>query len=906
MPTFIQEVVRDLKAKNHDFSNLIFILPSKRAGVFLQKTISLELTQTMFSPTIYSIEEFVQHVSGLKIVNSVELLFKFYKIYLELTPTKDQETFQTFISWAQTLLNDINEIDRHLLDHSSIFSHLKDIQDLNHWSQTAQTEIIKKYLIFWKQLPSYYESLNQMLSSTNEGHQGLLYRKAAEEIEFYIQNDSSKHHVFLGFNALNTSEEAIIQAVLESLPSSIYWDTDNHFMRFANHDSSIFLKKHKASWRYFAVNDFLWIASHYTKEKNITTTAVPQHIDQVKFVAQTLKSLDKDTLDKTALVLGDESIIIPLLNSLPPNVRDVNVTMGIPLNQTPIASFFESLFTLQLTASDKGYYYKNILAVITHPLASQLCSNEYIAAVSHSIVSENTVYLTTQKLLEFSASKSIKIIESLFSPWENNNNTSLHNSIVLINYLLEDSSYKTDRLLVEYLLSFRQVYIQLETLSSLYSYIEDIPTLYNFYKDIVAKETVDVKGNPHEGLQIMGMLESRLLDFSNVIITSVNEGVLPSGKSSNSFLPYDIKLHYGLPTYAEKDAVYTYHFYRLLHRAKNIDLIYTTTASGLGATEKSRLLLQLEAEGIHKIKHQIAAPEILRSSSKEIIIDKTSSVQEKIKNFLQSGISPSAIGTYLRNPLDFYYQYILGVPQQDTLEETIAANTMGTIIHNVLETLYTPYINTEVLKSDLEKMAKTYSKHIDNEFRSSKIKEFTTGKNHIIYKVICRFIENFIKSEIRDIDNGALLSIKSLENKLKTPLNSPSLPYPVTLKGTVDRVDRYNGQLRIIDYKTGTVNPGDLKIKDWQDLLQAEGKYEKAFQVLLYTYMITTSQSTTLPAQAGIISTKKIKNGFMPFTFVKDQLISQDTLASFETILIQLLQEIINPEIPFRDSGFTY
>lgn len=905
MSTFIQNVVQDLKVKGCDFSNLIFILPSKRAGVFLQKTISLELTQTIFSPTIYSIEEFVQYLSGLKIVNPVELLFKFYKIYLELTSPKDQETFQTFISWAQTLLDDINEIDRHLLDHSSIFSHLQDIQELNHWSQTAPTEIIKKYLLFWKQLPLYYESLNQTLSSTSEGHQGLLYRKAAEEIEFYIQNDNSKHHVFLGFNALNTSEETIIQAILESLPSSIYWDADNHFMQFANHDSSMFLTKHKANWKHFLTNDFNWISSNYSGGKNITATAVPQDIDQVKFVSQILKSLDQEALNKTALVLGDESIIIPLLNSLPPNVKDVNVTMGIPLSQTPIASFFESLFTLQLTVSDKGYYYKNIFAVITHPLAPYLCPAAYIDSLSRSIVTNNTVYLEANTLIAHSESN-IKVIESLFSPWENDINTALQNSLEVINYLLDLSSYTTDRLLVEYLLGFRKVYNQLETLCSSYSYIEDIPTLYNFYKDTVAKETVDVKGNPHGGLQIMGMLESRLLDFTNVIITSVNEGILPSGKSSNSFLPYDIKLHYGLPTYAEKDAVYTYHFYRLLHRAENVNLIYKTTASGLGATEKSRLLLQLEIEGIHKIKHQIAAPEILPSSSKEVIIHKTPSVQAKIKSFLQSGISPSSIGTYLRNPLDFYYQYILGIPQQSALEETIAANTMGTIIHNVLEELYTPYINKEVIKSDLDKMVKTFTQLVNVEFQSSKIKEFTTGKNRIIYEVISRFIENFIKREIKDLDSGASLSIKSLENKLKTTLNVATLPYPVILKGTVDRVDYYNSQLRIIDYKTGTVSPGDLQIKEWQDLLQAEGKYEKAFQVLLYTYMITRAQNTAFPVQAGIISTKKIKNGFMPFTFIKDQLITQDTLDSFETILIQLLQEIINPEIPFRDSGFTY
>lgn len=903
MSTFIQEVVRDLNAQNINFANLVFILPSKRAGAFLQNAIASELTKTIYSPDIYSIEEFVEHISGLQLIPTIELIFKFYEIYLEHTPLLEQESFNNFITWAQTVLDDLNEIDRHLLDPSSIFDYLKNIQELNHWSNTAPTDLIKRYLFFWEKLPLYYYSLKENLLSQNEGYQGLLYKKASDEIEFYIQNNKSKHHVFLGFNALNTSEENIIQALLADTKGHIYWDAETSFMNPENHNASLFLKKHKEKWRHFVNHDFKWESNNYPEKKKITTTSVQHDIDQVKYVAHILKSLDKETLSKTAVVLGDEGIIIPLLNSLPNNIQEVNITMGIPLNQTPIATFFESLFSLQLGASDKGYYYKNVLDIITHPLSVKLFHSSEMDSLSHNIITNNIIYVKAESIVK----SSNPIIAASFSTWSNEDIKSpIQAALKIINYLLKTISYKTDSLLIAYLERFRNVYTQLDLLCSSYSYIKEIKTLHRFYKDIVSKETVDVKGSPYKGLQIMGMLESRLLDFENVIITSVNEGVLPSGKSSNSFLPYDLKLHYGLPTYTEKDAVYTYHFYRLLHRAQNVDLIYTTTASGLGAAEKSRLLLQLETEGIHEIKHQIATPEILPSSYKEITIHKTSSVQEKIKCFLQSGISPSAIGTYLRNPLDFYYQYILGVPRQDSLEETIAANTMGTIIHNVLEALYTPHINKKITKSDLEKMAKTYRQHVDIEFQSSRIKGFNTGKNRIIYEVICRFIENFVKSEIRDINNGAVLHIKSLENKLKTTLTVASLPYPVTLKGTVDRVDHYNNQLRIIDYKTGTVNPGDLKIKEWQDLLQAEGKYEKAFQVLLYTYMITTSQSTTLPAQAGIISTKKIKNGFMPFTFVKDQLITQDTLTSFETILLQLLQEIINPEIPFRDSGFTY
>ena len=383
--TFIEDVVSDLQKQGADFSTLIFVLPSQRAGTLLQKTIASSLSQTIFSPEIYSIEEFIQNISGLQSVSSTELLFIFYEAYLKCTPQKDQETFQNFLSWAPSVLDDINEIDRHILKHSEIFNHLHAIQELDHWSKTATTDLIKKYLVFWKKLPLYYESLTEKLLSQNAGHQGLLYRKASEEIEFYITTKPNNHHVFLGFNALNTSEERIIQALLAHGNSSIYWDAEEYFMNIPNHNASTFLNKHKSNWKHFVKNDFKWITSHFNAKKKINCTAVPENIDQAKYVSHILASLDEQALNKTALILGDEGIIIPLINSLPPNVKNVNITMGLPLKQTPLASFFENLFKLQLTVTTNGYYYKNVLSVLKHPLASLVFKPEENAYITNPV-----------------------------------------------------------------------------------------------------------------------------------------------------------------------------------------------------------------------------------------------------------------------------------------------------------------------------------------------------------------------------------------------------------------------------------------------------------------------------------------------------------------------------------------
>lgn len=903
MQSFIEDVVTICLKEQEDLSSIAFIVPSRRAGNFLRNTIATHIKKSIFSPEIYSIEEFIEYLSGLKQASQTDQVFALYEAYTHITPKEDKETFSIFYGWAQTILSDFNEIDRYLVDHRSFFDYLEAIQDLNHWSNEKEsTSLVKNYLKFWKLLPEYYEHFTSILLEANTAHQGLIYRKAAEDIEHYIHNNLHKKHVFLGFNALNTSEQHLIQALLATGNSNIYWDAEAHFMQNTSHEASLFMRDHIKKWPYFKSNSFESIYTHYNTPKQITITEVTQGLQLAKHVGNVLKTYSKEQLNETVLVLGDESLLLPIINALPNNIKNINVTMGIPLRQTPLASLFEHLFSLKKEKNQKGFYYKNVITLLQQSLVQKLLSDQAEKIIT-AIQNSNTVYLNIEDIPELISIPEITPeLHILFNAWEDNSIKAIENCLALIDVLKNTLDPSKDALNLEYLYGFYKTFNKLFTLNSTYKYIEDISTLIRFYRDTISSETIDLQGDPHQGLQIMGMLESRLLDFKNVIVTSLNEGILPAGKSSNSYIPYDLKYLYKLPTYQEKDAVYAYHFYRLLHRSENIHLVYTSASEGVGSTEKSRFILQLELEGLHKIHHQVATPNIKTPRRLIQAIDKTEAVIETLKKLFASGLSPSSLSTYLRNPLHFYYKYVLGIQELDEVEEVVAANTMGTIIHDALEFLYKPYLNAALTTEHIDAMVLKIEPVIKAQFDFMYTKmNLSKGKNLIIYEVIQRYITNFLKFEKQSILKGDTIQVIQLEQQLKTPLESIELPFPTVLKGTADRVELRNNEVRIIDYKSGSVDRAHLIIKNWEDLLDPEGKYEKAFQVLLYTYMLYKSNKITFPAKAGIISLKKLKNGFMPFTINRDSNITEETLLEFEKILVKLILEIGNTESVFEE-----
>ncbi|MFS4454485.1 PD-(D/E)XK nuclease family protein [Maribacter sp. 2304DJ31-5] len=909
MRSFIDEVIDDIWPNYENISAIIFVLPSKRAGNFLKKAIAQKAGTVIISPIIYSIEEFVEKVSGLSYANNTQQLFELYEAYLR-TGTFSKDSFDTFFQWAQTLLQDINEIDRYLIDSQKLFSGLSDIQEITHWSVSSKpTEMMVNYLNFWKHLGAIYENFNSNLSNKALGHQGLVYRKAFEKIPLYLQKEPSPH-IFLGFNALNTSESHIIQTILENSNSRIYWDIDAYFLNDPVHDAGLFIRQHKKSWGYFSKNKLKGISDHYLSKKDIEVIGVPKNVSQAKYVGTLLCEINATHLNglkNTAVILANENLLNPLLNAVPKEITSINITMGQKLEATPMASFFMDVISLLEAKTPKGWFYKDFLNFILHPLSAILLQdNGVFREKLITLISERNLIYVTLEFIQKTFQEPIPFLTILFSGKESNPMTIIDKNRKLILLLKEKLSETKDHMALEQLYKFHNLFNQVQDIISKYSYVSSVKAFKSLFGELLSPETLDFQGDPMEGLQIMGMLESRNLDFETVILTSVNEGILPSGKSHNSFIPFDLKIEYGLPTYKEKDAVYTYHFYRLLQRAKNVYLIYNTEPDVLEGGEKSRLITQLLTDGNRTdIIEKIAAPSILPVKMEREQITKTASLHKMILDHAQKGFSPSSLSNYIRNPMDFYKQNILGIDKMATVEETLAANTFGSIVHDSLEQLYTPFVGKELSKALLLHAKTKIEGVVTHNFKKTYLDgDISSGKNYLSYHVIIKYIQNFIDMEIVEAEKHSI-KIIGLEQKLNISLSVPEIGVPVILKGKLDRIDECDGITRIIDYKTGKVEPRNVEIMDW-DTLTKTYDYSKAFQLLCYSLMYKKSVGVK-ELQAGIISLKNMGEGTMLFAKkesvrgAKNNNIETDVLNEFEQYLFGLIQEICNPEIPFTE-----
>lgn len=909
MTSFIETVLQELILRKKDLSGTTFILPSKRAGASLLNRLSKLTSAPMFAPRVLSIEDFAEEVAGLESIDNVTSLFEFYAAYLDCTPKENRESFETFSGWAQTLLYDFNEIDRYLVDYSSFFGYLGSIQELSHWYlREERTPLMENYLLFWNKLPEYYEALQKQLEKKELAYQGMVYRRASEKIAEYAESVSGPF-VFVGFNALNNAEQNIFQTLLAAGKAEVFWDIDEFFLKDEHHDVSLFLRQYINSWPHYRTHPFREISNNYSDPKKVKMVGVPKNIGQAKYVGEILANLSSEELKDTAVVLGDESLLLPVLNSLPPNIEEVNITMGFALQNAPVAFLFEQLLKMHTSGSKENWYYKDILEVLSHPLIQQI-SGGASKKMLENIRKENLVYLSTEDILLQLPEKFQPLFRICFEDWNNDPRYALKKLEELTMIFKEELDKEKEKITLEFLYQLHLLLNQLKNLLEQYPYIDSIKILFNLYKDLIASKTVDFRGKPFSGLQLMGMLESRVLDFKNVILTSVNEGVLPAGKSNNSFIPFDLKCAYKLPTYKEKDAVYTYHFYHLLQRAKQVHLLYNTESDGLNAGEKSRFLLQLEMEAHknHKLEKFNISPVVPAVTVSLKNIPKTPGVMEKIKARAAEGFSPSALTTYMRNPLDFYKQYVLGLKEREEVEETVAYNTLGSVVHDTLETFYKEWLQEEVTAEKLEQALERTDTEIEKQFREHYTKApLDSGKNLLIFEVARRYVRNFIKSEIKEIRIGNSIKVLKIEEKLKSIFPVEELDFPVYLKGTVDRVDEFNGKMRIIDYKTGRVEQSKVEVVDWEEITSDYDRYSKPFQILTYALMMNAQEPLPETVEAGIISFKNLKEGFLKFCkkdksgrgAKKETDITSETLEEFRLQLKNLILEICDSNVPF-------
>lgn len=904
MVTFLREVLDKMYETNADLSEITFILPSKRAGGFLLHEMRNTFGTTHFAPRICSIEAFVEELSNLKIIDSAELLFKSYEAYLGTEGISEKEDFESYATWANTLLNDFNEMDRYLVEPAPFFGYLSSIKTLERWGVKDQaTELVNNYLQFWNSLPAFYEKLQSLLLDAQIGYQGMVYREAADNLEHYINSNKYQKHVFIGFNALNTAEQHIIQGLLETGNAIIYWDTDRVFFEDPKHSASHFIRKYIREWTYFQDKKPMFITQNFEEPKQFKFIEVKKNIGQAKYVGELLETLTDDEISKTAIVLGDESLLVPLLYSLPENVKKLNLTMGVSLKHFPAVVFFEKLFAIHQRNAEI-LYYKDIFSILNHPIGKELVPNA--EGIVQKLTEGNITHISSKDLMVHSETAENSAFALLFNNWQNSGQRAISASLEIIERL--QPKFKSASLDRAVLHQLHTVFSQINALNQKYPHIKCVKTVLALFTELIATTAIDFEGDAYNGLQVMGVLETRVLDFENVIITSVNEGVFPSGKSNASFITYDLKQQFNLPLYTEKDAIYTYHFYRLLHRAKNVTLLYNNYSEGINTGEKSRFIRQLEIDNLpgHTIEKKILAPGTpLRQHSLKAI-KKNEAIMARLREIAERGFSPSALTSYIRNPLEFYFQKILRLSEFEEVEETVAANTLGTIVHDTLEVLYGPLEGQTLTVQILTEMQKRVHDEVRVQFtKSFKGGTFSRGKNLIVFEVAKRYISNFITNEIAEVEAGNTIKILKIETDLSLQIPIEALNFPVRIHGKVDRVDEYNGQLRIIDYKTGLVKQGDVEILDWNEL-NTDYKYSKAFQVLAYALMMNR-EIPIHQAEAGIISFKNLGSGFMKFGTKtsayskRDQQITADTLQAFTIELKKLIMEICDPNIPFTE-----
>jgi len=904
MQSFISETLDDILKNTKTFENAVFILPSQRAKVFVKQTFKDKI-DVGFLPEILNVEQFINKVSKIEKADSIQLLFHFYTIYKSIE--KDPVSFDIFTTWAFTVIQDFNEIDQHLIDTKQIFEYIKDIERLRKWSvkgEFKETELMKDHYSFLEKLNLYYNAFYKFLLEKNIGYQGLIYRESCKRIDAFLEENTNTKFFIIGFNALNTAEEHLFQKVLEQGNSEIYWDIDEAFFK-SNHQAGKFIRRYKSNWRYYEKHDIKTLGNTFSEPKNIEVIGASKNTTQMKYAGEILEKFIN--FKNTALVLADETLLPITLNSLPNNISAINITMGYPLKDVPTTSLLFSIFQLFIS-QDKlrkkainEFYHKDVIRFLKHQSIYKLIPE--IDAFSDQIAKQNLTFINQNNISQIFGEKDSRlkqIIVSIFSPY-----VSIEEFISRILSLIDLLKEDVTDLEKEYLFRFYTTFTQLKTLQNEFKYFSDLKTLVLFFRQLIDSESLSFQGEPLKGLQLMGMLETRVLDFENIVLVSTNEGILPASSQQNSFVPFDVKVEFGMPTYREKDAIFSYHFFRLMQRAKNVFIIYNTEHDVFGRGEKSRFVTQLEMMRTD-IVQKIIAPKVVSEKIELKEIKKNETVLESLKELAGKGISPSALTNYLYNPISFYKQKILKLKEFEDVEETVAYNTLGTVVHETLDKLYKPFIGKFLTLENVETMQKLSKDLVTHYFKIEfKNGDISTGRNRLIFEVANRFVNNFLGQE-KDLlkDKNNQLKIISTEETLATQIQIDGIDFPIKIHGQVDRVDELNGVLRIIDYKTGMVNSTNLKVLDFENL--REEKHHKAIQVLLYAYLYTKSKKHNFEKQieGGIYSFKNLNNGFLSVNFSSnyrkpDVSITEEKLEEFIEEIKSYIKEIYTLDVAF-------
>jgi ATP-dependent helicase/nuclease subunit B len=881
MQSFLNQLaIYSIEKHGSNLGNLTIVLPNRRAIVFLKEEFKKELIKASWLPQFFSLEDFIQQLGDYTILDPTDLLFKLYQVHKQLEG-KEAEPLQEFLGWGTTLLQDFNEIDRYLVDAKELFGFLNEAKALEIWNleSTELTEFQHKYLRFWNKLGDYYSNYKQLLANDQFAYQGLGFRAVAENLKNGKPVKKEFNQLlFAGFNALTEAEKTIINYYVEQQQAEVIWDADEYYLNDTFQEAGKFLRDHKKT----AKKEFSWISDNLLKaEKNISIYGVMGNVGQAKLIGNLIEA-NKER--ETAVVLSDEGMLVPVLEALPQGIAATNVTMGYPITSATVYSWLESYLNLYIRNSKEkafpGFYHKDVRAFLQHNL------NLYLSATVSAEITTFLSWMDTEKSIFIPVAAFEKLNKKLgFSAFSivNNQPILLTQSVLAFIQQLRLSATKSlDVLNLECLTELEKGFNRLERLCIEEKELTDIQSLIEIFKQIVSQQSVSFVGEPLGGLQLMGVLESRTLDFENIIISSVNEGTLPSGKSQNSFIPFDIKRKFNLPSYQEKDAIFAYHFYRLLQRAKDISILYNSKVDQLEGGERSRFIEQLLHEFKSKnpnstIQEISVSPKTSSVTKTSIKIPFTENIQNKVKYKFENRLSASALNLYLACPLSFYYRYVIGMKEEEVFQEKVEDNVLGNLVHESLKELYANCIDKVLNKELLKSLQKNINNALVFQFKEQLNTVATTGNHKLTYEVAKKFIESQIEFDEREVKQGHKIIIRELEqdHSCTFPLEiNDQLTVNFNLFGKIDRIDEKNGKIRIIDYKTGGTKQADLKNKKTEKLLMNDSP--KSVQLMLYKYMYWKSKGQEV--DSGIISLKNISSGYLP-------LIKDDWKESFEDLL---------------------
>lgn len=913
MSYFIKKILLNILEKNKDLKNLILVVPNYR----LVSIIKLELKNLFFKknsiwiPNIYTITKFMEEVSEVFLIDKFYLLFYFYRIFINYS--NNYQSFKDFIKWAPQVLSDFDELDINLINIKDFFSHMIAYDNINKWNPNnfllKKININKNNTNIWQILFYCYYELRNKLLKKNHAYYGLIFRTAAKNInKFILKNKYLKKVIFIGLNDLSKSELKIIEHLYSLNKLEIYWDIDKYYYDDENKEAGLLFRNYN---NYFFLKEKIinCISDEFKKYKEIEIIKTTGKYNQLKIIEKLIIDLtNKDnSISKTVIVLPNEYMTIPLLNSFYKELKKLNIELTCFLNSLSLSQSYLLLFRLfcnRQKSKIDNFYRKDILDIFINLHFNTLlkCNNkipEFLINNNDNYISDNIIYNFLKK----------KNIINIFHPL----NLNIKNFLLMLknsSYLFKNNIFKNnnDNFFELTFLNYFDKWINVIELiiNKNINSINNIESLLFIYKYWLKSYKANFFHENNSKLYLMGIIETNLMEFNNVIIISVNEGILPPEKYKLSLIPFDIRNIFNLSNYQKEDSLYAYYFYHLIQRAKKIFLIYDNNTKLSVYGEKSHFIYQLNYELNHKIINKTfnVFPLVINTKKEfPIKIYKNFSLIKKIEYLIyKKGISPSSINLYIKNPIEFYIKKILNLNNQNIQIENIDYQNIGIIVHNIIYDLYKPFINKILTIKIIEKLKKSLNFIAKKKFQDLKL-NINNGKNILEFVIVKKYVEKIILWDENNIIIGNNIIIKNIEYNISCSLGVSF--NNIKLCGIIDRIDYFNGYLRIIDYKTGIIKEKNLNINsiDFKKVIE-DSKFDITLQLLIYIIIWFFSNQDTKIVYAGIFSFKK--KDIISLFIDKRNAITLDQIKKFLPILLYKIFELINPEQPFIEKEELY